>query len=236
MRTFSPFIKALAATSVALAAGLANAAISEDFSAGAGGWQAVDLPGSGNYGSVISTFSVTYFATGGSPGGYIRASDPSSNSFYFDAPGTFLGNLGGYQGGTLAFDTYYTPNTAANAWRDDADVLIYSGSQILAWRAASNPGASWTHVSTTLGVGQGWRVGSITGAVATADNISSVLGNVTALRIRGEYVNGVTETTGLDNVAISAVPEPESWALLLAGIGLIGLRRRGAQAGSPTVA
>ena len=236
MRTFSPFIKALAATSVALAAGLANAAISEDFSAGKGGWQAVDLPGSGSYGSVIGPVPVTHFATGGSPGGYISASDPSSNSFYFDAPGAFLGNLGGYLGGTLAFDTYYTPNTAANAWRDDADVLIYSGSKILAWRADANPGADWTHVLATLGVGQGWRVGSINGGAATAADFSSVLGSVTALRIRGEYYNGVAETTGLDNVAITAVPEPESWALLLAGIGLIGLRRRGAQAGSPTVA
>lgn len=222
----SVFIKSLAAASIALAAGVASADIREDFSAGSGGWQAVDLPGSGSYLSVLSTFAVTHHASGGVSGGYISAADPSGNSFYFDAPAAFHGNLTAYLGGTITFDTFYTPNNPSSAWRDDADVLIYNGSSVLAWRAADNPGESWTHVVSTLDVGQGWRMGSHTGAEATAADFASVLGNVTALRIRGEYVNGVVETTGLDNVAIAAVPEPESWALLMAGMGFIGLRRR----------
>jgi len=220
------FRKAMLALALALAAGAASADIREEFSSGDGGWQAVDLPGSGSYLTILSTFAVTHHAAGGNPGGHISAADPSNYSFYFDAPGAFLGNLSGYTGGSLSFDTRYTPHDTGSAWRDDADVLIYSGSTILAWRAADNPGESWTHVSTTLDIGHGWRIGSITGAEATAADFASVLGSVTALRIRGEYYNGVVETTGLDNVAIAAVPEPESWALLMAGIGLIGLRRR----------
>jgi len=32
--------------------------------------------------------------------------------------------------------------------------------------------------------------------------------DLTVLRIRGEYVAGVVETTSLDNVVLTAVPEP----------------------------
>ena len=46
------------------------------------------------------------------------------------------------------------------------------------------------------------------------------------LRIRGEYISGVVETTALDNVAITAVPEPASWALMLSGVALVAAAAR----------
>lgn len=206
----------------------AQATVSQDFSSDAAGWNITDLGGMGSYTTIISTLSPTYNATGGASGGYISGTDPSSNSFYFNAPTAFLGNLTSYVGGTFSFDTFYTPNAAASDWRDDPDVVLISGSKVLVWQAANNPGASWTHVSTSLAVGQGWKVGSLTGVAATSADFASVLGNVQAVRIRGEYVNGIVETTGLDNVVLAAVPEPESWAMLGAGLGLLGVmvRRR----------
>lgn len=218
--------KSLIASALALFALGTQAAISEDFSAGDGGWRVVDLPGLGDYSSIQGTLPVTYHATGGVSNGYISALDPSSNAFYFDAPGRYTGNLSGYLGGTLAFDTFYIPNDANARWRADPDVVLSNGTTYLVWQAAANPDATWTHVGMTLGASNGWKVGSLDGADATAADFASVLGNVTSLRLRGEYYTGVVENTGIDNVVLAAVPEPESWAMLVAGLGLIGLGRR----------
>ena len=199
----------------------AHAAIADDFSSNSSGWQLIDLQGSGNYTTVIGTQGVTY-----NSGGYISATDPSNYSFYFDAPDKYTGNLSAYSGGTLSFDTFYTTKETASAWRDDADIVLTSGSTHLVWQAASNPGTDWAHVSVVLGVSQGWKIGSISGSNATAADIANALSNVTALRIRGEYANGLVETTALDNVVLAPVPEPETWAMLVAGLGLIGALRR----------
>ena len=203
----------------------AHAAIADDFSSDSSGWQLIDLQGSGNYTNVIGTQGVTY-----NSGGYISAADPSNYSFYFDAPDRYKGNLSSYSGGTLSFDTFYTLNETSSAWRDDADIVLTSGSTHLVWQAASNPGATWTHVNVVLGASQGWKIGTIHGNDATASEIANALSNVTALRIRGEYVNGVVETTALDNVVLTPVPEPETYAMFLAGLGLMGaLARRRAR-------
>lgn len=224
MKAKSNLLHGLLATVVLFGAQAAQAAITENFDANNGGWAVIDLAGSGSYTTVEGNYSVDHLATGGVSGGYISAKDPSGNSFYFDAPAAFTGNLSAYAGGTLSFDTFYTPQT--NPWRGDADVLLVSGSQVLVWQAAANPGANWTHVSVALDATQGWKVGSINGSNATAAQLSNVLSNLTALRIRGEYVDGIQETTGLDNVTLAPVPEPETWAMLLAGLGMIGVCKR----------
>lgn len=230
MKTSSNLLRGLLVAVALLAAHGAQAALTENFDSGNGGWGVIDLAGSGDYLNVKGNYSVVHSSTGGAAGGYISASDPSVYSFYFDAPAAFTGNLSAYAGGTLSFDTYYTPQT--NPWRDDGDVLLVSGSQVLVWRAAANPGSDWTHVSVAFDAAQDWRVGSINGSHATAAQLNEVLANLTALRIRGEYVSGVVETTGLDNVTLAPVPEPETWAMLLAGLGMIGVsKRRRAQGG-----
>lgn len=72
--------------------------------------------------------------------------------------------------------------------------------------------------------------GSFNTALALSDQFQTFhlgLNNVLAVHIHG--VGGTSSAyTALDNVSVSAVPEPESYALLLAGLGLLGtvVRRR----------
>jgi hypothetical protein len=61
-------------------------------------------------------------------------------------------------------------------------------------------------------------VSNLAGPVATDEQFSQVLSNLGALRIRAEYQTGA-DTGYLDNVSL--VPEPQSWAMLLCGVGII---------------
>lgn len=200
----------------------AQADVSSTFDTDADGWKAVDLLYNGNYLATGTEFTLVH-ADGGNPGGYIEATDPSDQSFFFQAPGKFTGNLGAYYGGTLTYDQRSMDPTDANPeYRGDPDVVIGGGGVQLLFLGEANPGSAWTGFSVGLTTA-GWHVGSLTGAVPTEDQFRAVLSNVSVLRIRGEMIYGVVETTSLDNVRLTAaVPEPETWALMLGGLGLLG--------------
>jgi hypothetical protein len=228
LMSFPTAFRTILPITLALSGQCAWSSVSEQFTSGSNGWQAVDLnngnPEAAGYTSAGDVFALSHNATGGSPGGYISATDPSAGSFFFQAPSAFLHNLSAYQGGTLSFDTFYTPHT--NPWLGDPDIILSNGSTTLFYRKGTNPDETWTHLSIKLAPGAGWTVGSLDGSAATGGDFASVLGGTTLLRIRGEYVDGITETTGLDNVVLSPVPEPEIWATLLVGLSGLGIRAR----------
>ncbi len=228
MSSFRTFGSLLLCFAAMVSANQASGQIRHSFDSDAQGWTAVDLDtvnlGNAAYTSAGVATQLNFRATGGNPGGYIDAADPSDLSFFFHAPSSFLGLLSAYQGGTLSFETFYLPHD--NEWRGDPDVIISNGSTTLFYQGTSNPGASWTHISTTLAPGLGWSVGSFGGAAPTVSDFASVLANTTLLRLRGEYYAGVAETTGLDNVSLLAVPEADNWLMLIIGIVLILIVRR----------
>lgn len=197
------------------------------FNADAEGWVVVDFPSSSA--QYISPgkdeLEPNHFAGGGANGGYIGFPDPSSDSFFFSAPAGFVGDWSDYFGGRLRYTQKVTAPAGFGAWRGDPDVVLVSNGRALLFQHPDNPGSGWTSFSAALN-GTGWHYDLPGGAPVSAADFRQALGNVSALYLRGEYIAGVVETTALDNVAITPVPEPETYAMLLAGLGLVGLAVR----------
>jgi hypothetical protein len=197
----------------------ADAIVASTFDTNAEGWNAVSINASG---AVSGTHTVTWNPTGGDPGGHLSRTDPQSvTTFYWNAPAQFLGDMSAAYGGTLGYEVRHSGGTLYNA----ADVILVGGASplTLVFDAAAQPTTAWTLFTIPFSQGQ-WRVGSLSGAFATPQQLLDVLSALTALRIRGEYVDGTSETGRLDNVSMNAPPEPtpEPAALALLGTGLAG--------------
>ncbi len=177
--------------------------------------------------------SLTYFATGGNPGGYILFTDAAQGANdVFSAPAKFLGDDSGFMGGTLSFDL------AHNEPADDITIsplVIFGGtgdtlSLIIAAPATSSNPYTWSSYNIALNTGAGFVFDGGTnsangfnlsgGTAATLGDISVVLGNVTGIFVPADMHNG-TEVTGLDNFALTSVPEPATWSILAGGAAAV---------------
>src|SRR5262245_41765539 len=190
---------------VMLSATASRADIISTFDTGDDGWTVVDLEFQ-NYTNVLGGPSTPVF----NPAGHIEATDMSNNEFFFQAPSAYLGDLGGFYGGALSYDQFSTPLDPS--FRGDPDVLLIGAGMVIGFQGATNPGTSFTSFVVPM-TEAGWTKNVVGGPAVTRDEFLAVLANLTALRIRGEYLAGVLETTGMDNVRLAAVPEPASIAL-----------------------
>jgi predicted ribosomally synthesized peptide with SipW-like signal peptide len=147
-----------------------------------------------------TTADAQVVGSGGNPGAYLEGVDTATGGiWYFDAPSSFLGDQSAFAGGSLAYDLQQSPD--GTLVRDD--IVLEGASTTLVYRYGSvadfpDVTPNWSEYDIPLDPGAGWTVGSSSGPAATPTEIAAVLGDLTALRIRGEFVNG-NDTGGLDN-------------------------------------
>lgn len=150
-----------------------------------------------------------YAPTGGNPGGHIYTDDTLQGiKFYFNAPAKFLGNVSGAYQKNLTFDMRQGARDTVET--DDADVILEGAGLRLVFNTPRNPPRLWFSYTVPLNETAGWRKDTLSGAQPTAAEMQAVLGSLTRLGIRGDYILGQA-TTYLDTVVLggSAVPEDE---------------------------
>lgn len=204
----STLVRLSALAGLAFASVSAQAVIST-FDTGTEGWTAqgdVEHP-------------IEWSATGGNPGGHVVIDDRTVGGVtYFVAPAAFLGNKSAALGTNLTFDIMQVYPGSPNQF-DSSDVMLQGGGTTLVYNAGSNPPNNvWTSYAVPLSA-PGWKVNALDGAAATTEQFAAVMGNLSALKIRAEFQTG-SDFGHLDNVAL--VPEPETWAMLLAGLVGVG--------------
>ncbi len=185
--------------------------------------------------TVVTTLNnsanTTWESSGGNHGGYASGQDIDNGAWSFSAPEKFLGPVSAAYGHTLSFDiAQLDPNPGSTGW------VGLSGGGLVEYGLVhpfDGPDVALTwynHVITLDDSGEWYKIVDPdipTTAPATAAEILSVLQDLDALIISGEFADGIdTDIAGLDNVIL--VPEPVTIGLLmLGGLGMFRRRRSG---------
>ena len=142
----------------------------------------------------------TLQGNGGNPGGHLCGKDvKDGDTWYFVAPAKYLGNRTTAYGKRITWDLKQEKTFNLIRGRD---VVLNGGGLALTYNVRSAPGTEWTPFSVSLDDTSGWLVenGATQGMAVTAEDLKSVLRNLTSLRIRGEFYDGPNDSACLDNV------------------------------------
>jgi hypothetical protein len=215
----------LASLCVAFGAGAAHAATST-FSTDNEGW---------SVGSMDAVAVITGSAIW-NPAGYLQTQDVASEVAFF-APGAYLGNQGGAYGTNISFDSFDTQNDGVVY----AALVLYGAGKAISIGSLppSTSGFSHSVFSLTEAGFSEYFGGGIQGsAPITEAEFRAVLGGLTAMAFHADWKSG-DDDSGLDNVifngspGVHGVPEPATWAMMIVGLGGVGIlaRRRRAAIG-----
>jgi hypothetical protein len=152
----------------------------------------------------------TWEGTGGNPGGHIVADDSvAGGTWYWNAPGEFLGGKSDSYDGTLEYDLRVS---STSSQFDNSDIVLEGDGKTLIYDhgdESTHPGTDWTEYEVVLNESDGGWSDENTGTSPTQPEFESVLSSLSALRIRGEYRSG-SDTGRLDNVVLSGGDNGES--------------------------
>ena len=198
-----PFIFAATLATLSFSV-FADVVAESQFTTDADGWTIADYRRIDQHyeGTVVSS-AVAYNATGGSPGGYISAFDPSGYIFTFNAPTKFLGNRSNAIGGQLNFSLTYSHNNAPD---DNVVIIIGSvagASRVIVATINPLPTINWSSYSIPL-LPAVFRYDNKNGATVTSADFASIMSTIAVLRISGEFGTPIVETTRLDSVQLLA--------------------------------
>ena len=166
--------------------------------------------------TVTSGGSLTHVISGGN--GHLSVADIDNDDVLLNLPlGAGVTDWSSYLGGTLSLDAI-SLNGQTPSWPTFGLLTLTSataGSVSFDFVPDADP--------TT-----GWKTYPVQLDVATfGASLPAVLASLSSATINLESGNGPIEVVGIDNLRVtSAVPEPQSWALGLAGVALAGALRR----------
>jgi len=169
------------------------------------GWQMIETfdTGTAGWSFVADVAEFRWQPTGGNTGGYLESVDFAIGEvWYFDAADRFLGNRAAFFGGEISFDLR---QSALGGQFNDEDIILTGGGLTIVFDTPNNPGLDWTSYSITLSSAAQWRLNVLGGALATDDDIRTVLSDLQGILVRGEFVTGA-DFGGLDNFALTALP------------------------------
>jgi hypothetical protein len=148
----------------------------------------------------------------------------------FLAPSSYLGDKSAYIGGSFSFEL-------ASQFLDYANrpllALTATNGKTIYSNWGPTPGTTFTPFDVTLTAANFYNGTDVTrtGDVS-AEEFAAIMSNLKAIQVYGDWTSNV-DVVRLDNVAmsaraISAVPEPATWATMIIGFGVAGaaIRRR----------
>jgi uncharacterized RDD family membrane protein YckC len=185
--------------------------IGSQFDANAEGWTVMSLPNVDMEGTVAERIRLAtrpgdsrWIPSGGNPDGMLQFNDAWNDVFYFVAPRRFLGDVKAYYGGLLSFDFWVSPIEPASEPYDTADIILQGAGETLVIQVGRTVPDAWTRVGVRLDEAAGWKVDSSDGQPASRQQLRLVLGDLTALWIRGDKFSNYCDCDqgGLDNVQL----------------------------------
>lgn len=200
MKSLLLFLTLICAASMSMAA-----TVSSTFENDTEGWSGIGM-------------LLTQVDTGGNPDGYLEIKDSDGALGSIVAPTKFLTFD---DGDVFSFD-YITFSGGGTFTRFGTVHITGNGQTVSRDLAPTQPSFEWQTASGDL-TADYWGV--------TQAEWTAIIGDLTMIRIETEAVSG-GETHGIDNISISipaVVPLPGAGAMLLGGLGLLGLGARRSQ-------